>query len=181
MIFNFDEQLLFGNPTYRLMTPAQREFSAKDTSCNRQYIEHRHDYLSLHNYDARMTRLQTDWNVKAAEKLDQDHQRACKYAAGKCQKKPNIAYVKTISDLRKKKNVLLKVISESKLSISLSEAIANQVKEGHNFRLPQEIPECVKLLRTTRKQIRMMEKDAVTHRANEQETLLREATAKGDN
>ena len=118
MIFDFDEQLLFGNPTYRLMTPVQREFSAKDTSCNRLYIEHRHSYLSLHNYDARMKRLQTHWDIKAAEKLDKDHQRACKFAAAKCQKKPNLAYVKTISDLRKKKNVLLRVISESKLGIS---------------------------------------------------------------
>ena len=58
MIFDFDAQRLFGNPTYRLMTQAQREFTAKDTSCNRKYIENRHEYLTLHNFDARMKRLQ---------------------------------------------------------------------------------------------------------------------------
>jgi hypothetical protein len=124
--------------------------------------------------------LQENWNPALAEQLDADHQRACKSAASKCKKKPNIAYVKTIAALRTKKNVLLRVISQSKLGICMSESIAYQVRDGHNFRIPEDITACQVLLRTTRREISLLEKDAVTHRDNEQQEALREATKKGD-
>ena len=180
MIYDFDALRLFGNPTYRLHTPAQREFSAKDTSCNRKYIEHRCDHLKAKFFDKRIQQTKQTWNASSAEGLDKDHQDACKQAAMKCKRKPNIAYVKTLADLRKKKNVLPRVISESKLGISMSDSIAQQVNDGHSFKLPATIPECVLLIRTTQRDIRRMEKDATTHRANEQQSLLREATAQGD-
>jgi hypothetical protein len=133
MIFDFDALLLFGNPTYRLHSPASREFSAKDTSCNRQYIEHRHAFLKSRNFATRLENLKSDWNSHTAEQMDSDHQRACKHAASKCKKKPNIAFVKKIADLRKKKNVLLRVITESLTGMSMSASIAIQVQDGHNF------------------------------------------------
>ena len=60
MIFDFDSQKLFGNPVYRLDTPAQREFTAKDTSCNRIYIEQKHAYLIEHKFGTRMTAIKTE-------------------------------------------------------------------------------------------------------------------------
>ena len=62
----------------------------------------------------------------------------------------------------------------------MSESIAYQVRDGHNFRIPEDITACQVLLRTTRREIRLLEKDAVTHRDNEQQEKLREATKKGD-
>jgi hypothetical protein len=164
MILDFDEIKLFGNPTYNLGTPPSREFSSKDKSANHTYIEHRHQYCVDHHIERRLEALELRWDATLAEKLDQDFQRACHHAAKKCKKKPNIVYVKKLRLLRIKKNVLLKVISQFKTGRNLSDAIAFQVREGHDFTIPETLQECQKACRITQQAIRALEKHAVTHR-----------------
>ena len=50
MVIDFDTNLLLGNPTAILATPAQREVSSKDTGSNRKYIQARHEYLSQQQF-----------------------------------------------------------------------------------------------------------------------------------
>ena len=62
----------------------------------------------------------------------------------------------------------------------MSESIAHHVREGHAFQLPANIEECQKLLRETRRAIKKMEKEAVSRRDDEQQTLLSAAKIRGD-
>ena len=142
MILDFDENALFGNPTYHIDTPSGREFSCKDIKANRIFIEHRHEYMTSHNYGARNEKLQLEWSPELAEQMDRDQFRACKFAAKKCKKKPNVAFINKLANLRKKKNILRRIISEYKLSINLSRAIAHQAREGHDFDIPNNLQDC---------------------------------------
>ena len=57
IILDFNEDLLFGNPTYALHTQAQREFTSKDKKSNRKYIEFRHEYMTTHKAQERLEEL----------------------------------------------------------------------------------------------------------------------------
>ena len=159
MILDFDENKLFGNPTYNLDVPSQREFSSKDKASNRVYIENRFKYCNDHHFEKRLEALKDKWDTAGAEKLDLDCQRACKHAAKQSQKKPNMVYVKKLAKLRVLKNVLLRVISQSKTGRNLSEAIAFQVRDGHDFRIPESVEECQKVCRETQSAIQKLESD----------------------
>ena len=70
MVIDFDTNLLFGNPTTILATPAQREFSSKDTASNWKYIQVCHEYLTQHQFAPRLAQLQEAWDPDLAEQLD---------------------------------------------------------------------------------------------------------------
>ena len=141
MVVNFDTNLLFGNPTTTLTTPAQREFSSKDAGSNLKYIQNKHKYLTQHHFALRLAQLQEVWNPNLAEQLDRDFQRASFSAAKSVQRKPNAPYVTKLANLRKEKNVLKQILSQHCTGIDLSTSIAHQVCGGHNFLVPDTIPE----------------------------------------
>ena len=74
MVVDFNTNLLFGNPTTILATPAQREFSSKDAGSNRKYIQARHEYLTQHQFPPQLAQLQEAWDPDLAEQLDRDFQ-----------------------------------------------------------------------------------------------------------
>ena len=111
MVIDFDSDRLFGNPTYNIFSPVQRNIDSKDTKTLKKYCKARYQYLVEHNLDERLTNIKQQWDPSAAEALDQDFQRACSHASSICKKKPNISYVRVISQLRAKKNVLQKLLS----------------------------------------------------------------------
>ena len=76
MVIDFDTNLLFGNLTATLATPAQQEFSSNDAGSNRKYIQARHEYLTQHHFASCLAQLHEVWDHKLAEKLDQDFQQA---------------------------------------------------------------------------------------------------------
>ena len=76
MVVDFDTNLLFGNPTTTLATPAQHEFSSKDAGSNRKYIQTKHKYLTHHHFASRLAHLQEAWDPELAEQLDRDFQHA---------------------------------------------------------------------------------------------------------
>jgi hypothetical protein len=133
-----------------------------------------------HKIERRLEALELRWDATLAEQLDQDFQRACHHAAKKCKKKPNIVYVKKLRLLRIKKNVLLKVISQFKTGRNLSDAIAFQVREGHDFTIPETLQECQKACRITQQAIRALEKHAVTHRREEMTEAKKKADLSGN-
>jgi hypothetical protein len=163
-----------------LANPAQREFSSKDKGSNRVYIEHRFKYCEEHNMESRLQALEITWNPDIVEQLDQDSQRACRYAAKQCKHNPNVAYVKKLSALRIKKNVLLRVITQFKTGRNLSDAIEFQVREGHDFTIPETVKECQRECRRTQRQIKALEKDSATHRRNDLVDAKKKAENSGD-
>ena len=74
MVVDFDTNLLFGNPTATLATPAQREFSSKDAGSNQKYIQARHECLTQHHFASRVAQLHEVWVPKLGEQLDRDFQ-----------------------------------------------------------------------------------------------------------
>ena len=112
MVVDFDTDLLFGNPTTILATPAQREFSSKDAGSNRKYIQTKHKYLTQHQFASRLAQLQEVWDPNLAEQLDRDFQRASSRAAKPVRRKPNAPYVTKFANLRKEKNVLKQILSQ---------------------------------------------------------------------
>ena len=182
MVIDFDTYLLFGNPTAILATPAQREFSSKDAGSNRKYIQARHAYLTQHHFASRLAQLNEAWDPKLAEQLDRDFQRASSSAAKSVRCKPNAPYVTKLANLHKEKNVLKQIISQHCTGIDLSSSIAHQVRDGHDFLVPETIPECKQCCCAAQKEIRVrkLEKDSVTLRREEQTRLHSEAIQCGD-
>ena len=142
MVVNFHTHLLLGNPTSTLATPAQREFSSKDAGSNQKYIQHKHQYLTQHNFNSRLAHLQETWDPALAEQLDRDFQCTSSSAAKSVRRKPHTPYVTKFASLRKEKNVLKQVLSQHRTGIDLSSSIAHQVRDGNDFLLPATIPEC---------------------------------------
>ena len=180
MVVDLDTNLLFGNPTAILMTPAQWEFSSKDAGSNWKYIQARHEYLTQHQFAPRLAQLQEVWDPDLAEQLDRDFQRAASSAAKSVRRKPNAPYVTKLANLRKEKNILEQIISQHRTGIDLSSSIAHQVCDGNAFLVPETIPECKQRCRAAQKEIRKLEKDSVTLRRDEQTRLCREAIQRGD-
>ena len=50
MLVDFDSRRLFGNPTYKIVNPMQRNFQSKDKSSVQLYLNARDDYLVEHNF-----------------------------------------------------------------------------------------------------------------------------------
>ena len=137
-----------------------------------QYINDRYDYLVEHKFGVRLEKLKVHWNDQEAEAMDRDHQRACKHAAQKCWKKPNIAYVRQIADLRAQKNVLCKILSGSRLRRNFDRQIALTMMETTNFLIPLTLPECKLKLREVQTTIRKLEQHADQKRAEELESIM---------
>ena len=181
MIIDFDSRILFGNMTQPLGPISTREFTAKDRSAVRKYIQAKHKYLQEHNFGHRLASLEHEWSAETMERLDADFQRAGRFAANQCIKKPRqIAYVRELAELRKKKNVLLKLISQYKLHRSYASGIAHATREGCTFTLPNSLEECIEECKETQQKIREMTRDAATNRRNEQQVALETARIKGD-
>lgn len=124
--------------------------------------------------------LQNIWNIEDAEALDCDHQRACHYAASKCKKKPNIAFVRKIAELQAKKNVLLKIISGSRLRKDFDMQIAFSLGDISGFLIPGNLTQCKLVLRKIQKEIRKTKKDAVNRRKQELEESIDNTLRNGD-
>ena len=180
IILDFNSDKLFGNPTYNLHNQAQREFSSKEGASNRIFIQNKTQYLLQHKFNERLEKLRAQWDPELAEGLDNDYQRSSTSAAKKCKKKPNVAFVRKLANLRKQKNVLLRLISQHNTGHSLSNSIAHLVKDGHDFTIPETHEECKKLCRALQREIKTLAKNALSHRRNEQKELQREATQQGD-
>jgi hypothetical protein len=180
IIIDFDTIALFGNPTYNLSTPAQREFTSKDKAANRVYIENRHKYLINQNFEERLSALEVSFDPEIVEVLDADFQRACNTAAKKCKRKPNIAFCKKIAKLRAKKNLLLKVLSEKRNGLDLSAAINKFASQGTDFSVPDSVDACQSLCRQTKKEIAKLEKDSASLRTAELKARQAELEEQGD-
>ena len=180
MVLDFDADALFGNPTYNLFTPLQREINSKDTDVVQKYCTSRFEYLNDHKFGERLRQVQQNWDPVAAEALDKDFQRACIQASASCKKKPNIAYVRQISQLRAKKNVLQKLISGHRLKKNFDKQIALSMLGTVDFIIPDTVDEWKKELREVQKKIKQLQKDATMLRKNEIEDLILAADATGD-
>jgi hypothetical protein len=62
----------------------------------------------------------------------------------------------------------------------MSDSIAFQARFGNDFLIPSTLEECYKECRDTRRLIRTLEREASTHRANEQAIQLQQFEAQGD-
>ena len=92
----------------------------------------------------------------------------------------NAPYITKLANLHKEKNVLKQILSQHRTGIDLSSSIAYQVCDGHDFLVPETIPECQQRCREAQQEIRQLEKDSVILRVEEQTRLHREAIQCGD-
>lgn len=180
MVVDFDVQQLFGNPTYHIASPTQREFQSTDIARGRKYITLKHSYLQAKNFGSRLDSLCQNWDPQVAESLDRDFQRASKAAAKRCTRRPQTAYSQKLAALRKEKNVLLRLISNFRTGCSYSASIAYLTQDGHQFTLPSTLDACNQRCRQIRTEIRILERQHLHHRRVEQQHLLQLALNTGD-
>ena len=181
MVIDFDSERLFGNATQVLGPIASRDFTSKDKSLNRNYIVHKYKFLVEHNFPQRLERLKQSWNPRLAERLDKDFQRAGEHASQKCVKKPrSIPFVQQLASLRKRKNLLLKLISAEKWSKSFESGIAYTARNQSVINIPNSLEACQQECRVVQRQIREMTKDAVQRRHNALQKELQQAVLEGN-
>ena len=108
-----------------------------------------------------------------AEQLDRDFRYASSIVAKSVRRKPNAPHVTKLETLHNEKNVLKQILSQHRTGIDLSSSIAHQVHGGHDFLVPDTIPECQQRCRKTQQEIQKLEKDSVTLRTEEQTKLHR--------
>mmetsp|Transcript_18791 Transcript_18791/g.51450 ORF Transcript_18791/g.51450 Transcript_18791/m.51450 type:complete len:262 (+) Transcript_18791:3239-4024(+) len=177
---DFSTTLLFGNENHKLAAMANREFNSKDAKRCRQYCEHKYDYLTEHNFEARLVDVETTWNADAAETLNRDFQRSSQIAAKKCQKKPNPAYSRKLSTLRAEKNLLMRVISTRRMGRAFNHSTRKLTSTGTTLLIPSTLEECTSLLKQKQREIYNVAKQASFHREHEMQSDITQATAKGD-
>ena len=118
--------------------------------------------------------MRQDWDPRVAEQLDRDHQRACFSAAKSVRRRPNVAFTRSLASLRTKKNILSRVIAQSRLGLSVQLSLQLHTRSGTDFLLPDDIVACQQPLRQVTKEIRTLSRDARQHRRDE---LRREINA----
>lgn len=180
MVIDFDSDKLFGNPTYNIFTPLQREINSKDIDNVQKYCKARLEYLMDHNFDSRLQAVIGNWDKEKAESLDNDFQRACIHAASICKKKPNMAYIREISKLRAKKNVLQKLLSGHRLRRNFDRQIALSMMGTADFLIPQTVEEWHSELKEVQKKIKLLQNKAKMLRKNELEEAILSADLAGD-
>jgi hypothetical protein len=162
--------LLLGTPTYQLSTPSLRNLVSNNRASIRKYLIGKTKYLEDHHFAERLQRLEQAWDPNLAEKLDRDWIKASLYAENLCTKPPNYAYVQQLASISTKKNVLCRVISQTRLGVNMSAAIAKKASTGIDFQIPGSVQDCQLLCRQTQHQIRRLEMDSVQLRPQELET-----------
>lgn len=177
ILLDFNVHELFGNPTYRLHTNATRDFTTKCTSSVIQYVSAKFKYLQEHNFASRLHEVENNWNPSAIEQLDQDFQRSGIHASHLNKKKPNVAYVKSLAELHKQKNILRRILSSYKHGISLTTAIAHHTINGYQYPIPSTHALCQKECRRLQRMIKNKSKNASIHRKQQQEHSLSLAQA----
>ena len=181
MVIDFNIERLFGNSTQQLGPIASRDFTSKDRSSNRVYIEQKYKFCVQHNFASRLDSLKENWNPRLAERLDRDFQRAGEHASRKCAKKPRgIPFVKQLASLRTRKNLLLKLISAAKWNKSFDSGILYTTRNQSVVNVPTTLEACQQECRIVQRQIREMTKDAVHHRHNALQAELNQAIASGN-
>ena len=181
ILIDFDAEKLFGNKTQQLGPISCRDFTSKDKSSNRVYIEAKHQYCQEHRFAERLAALQQEWDPELAERLDQNFQRAGEHAAKQCAKKPRgVPYVTEIAELRQRKNLLQRLISATRLKRSFDSGIAHITERGYTGGFPSTISECRSELRVVQQKIKTLTKQAVFKRQNELKLALQEALDRGD-
>lgn len=91
-------------------------------------------------------------------------------------KKPNIAYVWQIADLRAQKKVLYKILSGNRLQRNFNTQIAFSMMETIFFLIPSTIEECKIKFWQVQATIKSLEKDADQKREQELKGIMEEAS-----
>ena len=107
--------------------------------------------------------------------------RAGEHASRKCVKKPrSIPFVQQLASLRKRKNLLLKLISAEKWGKSFESGIAYTARNQSVINIPNSLEACQQECRVVQRQIREMTKDAVQRRHNALQKELQQAVLEGN-
>ena len=70
LLIDFDSEKLFGNQTYNITSPLQRQFTSKEQSLLQKYIVDRYTYLVDHKFEQRLAQVNQCWNRDDCEALD---------------------------------------------------------------------------------------------------------------
>ena len=164
MVIDFDILQLFGQPIYKLDTPTAREFSAKDKSACKTYIEAKYTYLTQHKFEENLQCCKNNWTAEKLEKLDNEFQRAGRNGAKKCKKKPNSHFLFSIAEMRKKQNLLRLIQTQRKTGRDMDASIAHSLSTGHQFQIPETDQSINLEIKRLQRAIRIMSKKASTYR-----------------
>ena len=181
IILDFDSQMLFGNESQGLASLPEREFTIKDKKAVREYIKAKHRYLTEHNFQHRLATAKTSWCEASQERLDADFQRAGFHAAKTCTKKPrDIAFVSELSLLRKRKAMLLKIISFHRRHLPVDTVLEHFKAKDPGFVISDNVESCQFMCNAIQRKITDLTRTAVYRRQNEQKLQLQEAEKAGD-
>ena len=109
---DFNDDLLFGNKTATLASPAQRILSSRHPNNCKKYINARHKYLTDHLFFERLKTVTEDptYNPERIEKLNRDWVRSAIHAEKKCSRISSTPFSRRITAKRTRKFVLGKII-----------------------------------------------------------------------
>jgi hypothetical protein len=88
--------------------------------------------------------------------------------------------VQQLASLRTKKNVLCRLISQTRLGVNMAEAIAKQGSTGIDIQIPGSVQDCQILCRQTQHLIRQLEKDSIQLHKQELENKAMALSQQGD-
>jgi hypothetical protein len=111
----FDTNMLFGNTTPTLASPACRHVRSNDrTNCAR-FVEATFQYRKEHNWFRRMSTIKqtSQLDHKNAESLDRDWLRLSLYAENQCSSRPTPPYSTILAQSRNRRSALRKITAPS--------------------------------------------------------------------
>jgi hypothetical protein len=124
-----------------------RRLHSNDVRNRQKYILRRHQFLQDRNFYQRIVKLQPlheppqDGHHRVVEALDKDWVASALYAESFCARRTDPAYVIELTKWRRRKSILLKMLTQSSTSVDMSACILKLQNYGPINDIPTTVPE----------------------------------------
>ena len=169
LYFDFDTDVLFGNATQVLASPAQRLLKSNNVEQLTQYIQTKYEYLKSRNAFQRAEQLLLPGNRDAfAERLDRDMLQASLDAERRTKRFGDPAWSIALATARRKASILRKCLTMLRTRRDMTSVIQRELhKHQIEMLLPQTRDDCVRMLRTERAEIKRIVRESYQRRDQE--------------
>jgi hypothetical protein len=183
LFLDFDNDLLFGNPTHKLDSPTLRVIHSKHKLNCCRYIDSRYQYMDDHRMWERLRELIVSSDpfgpehIAAVERLDRDLLRSAFCGEKECARMRSTPFSAVLASKRRRKNFLYKYILYSRHGVDIGE-LARRYDGG--ICLPESVQAAQQEFRALRNEIRKLSREAAQLRREMLQQKIEEATAAGD-
>ena len=174
--FDLDNDILFGNMTQQLASPARRILKSNNVEQVTAYIKFKFEFLQSRNAFRRAEQLNLPGNRHTfAERLDSDVLKASLDAEQKIKPFREPAWSEALSKARRKKVILKKWLTMHRTGLDHSDIITKDMTSfGLTMELPTSKQQCNSMMRETQSEIEKIVAQSYQQRDQERDLRIQE-------